>query len=707
MLNVSVIKKLLLILPIYFLLATSSTFACGGGDDCEGNYEIDEKFCPQNRLFKQQNGTVRNAVYIMWKYLDLKIGYQYPTLDELSLKDYLNQLSLITGKSASELKLLLLSGKKKEIRQSYAMESLAENNSYRTVINFLTLAKKMISSNDKLMVLVFARDAALHGEIPPSHKNTNINTSDKIGHWLQYIEASRLFHKKQLDDALKIYKRLAMTSTSWVNETSFYMTARIALIKSQDKFDGYDKTLIDKSLLNRSEALFKKYLDLYPKGLYVKSATHMKRRFYWFRQNRSALNDAIIQFFIEARKSNNKLDISRALHEIFQRFDYSLVISGKTKLPVQAPLLVTLLLANTAQLTKYKAAPEDLNSLTQNRLAYIPYPGLYNYVQSRLLNASGLYRRSANLKPIPNNSIFRHAFLSQQLFASKQIKKPKKQLSLLKSLMNLNRIKNHEWEKVKDSIYLHYINNKLSKILLTNNSILGSKVSLYYYFTRMDKKRLLELTFNRTIPQGKVYILGQFLLLTYYSNGQYTEFLAALDKLKTNPAYMFELRKNTKVKSIPTKRSTDFFKIKSSVKSLMANPKDPKALFNIGYFNLYYALYNNTNKISKDYNFGKSGSQLGTYGYSPLRYFEKSLSLLDISKKYDFEDRLLYYLVRCFKNKKKSNIVSCLGEANYLGIRKDRYHWKKWIVRLLKKYPKSKWVRKLPSPIVRKARKLL
>ncbi len=692
----TIFSTLYLIVFAFFILMSNSGFACGGGPECEQNYSIDLNSCPQNRLFKQQNGTVRNAVYMVWKYLGVKnLDYHYPKTQQITRKQYFTKLSGITGQSITELKSLLLSAKKREVSHWYNVNPLARHNSYHKVINFLIIAKKSVPKPKDLMQLVHARDSALHGE---TFTTSPIKSANKnLRFWLQYIEASRLFYQGKLTPALAIYTNLSTASNPWIKETSLYMTARVVLIASQKKFDGYNKQLIDKILLHKSKLLFQQYLKQYPNGLYTRSAINLKRRFLWFNLRRAALNEAIIEYFIRSIKDKNKLAVTIALHEIFQRFDYTLLMSGKTTLPLRSPILAALLLANTSRLKDYKATHNDLIRLKKNQLNYLPYPGLYHYIHSRLLNASGLYSSTVKVKVIPENSIFKHAFLLQQLIANSKLKNNKQTLQNLQALLKLNTKQDHERQQIIKKIYLHYINNNRSVTLLTNQSILGSKIKLYYFFTLLKNADILDLTINQSIPTRRIFKLGQFLLASQYNKKNYTQFLMTLNKLKTNSRYRQELRRLSQKSLAPSLRSPNFFKVESAIEALVKNSKDPKALFNLGYFNNYYSLYNQKNE----------GFTSFAYGHAPLDYFEKSLALLSKAKHYDFEDRLLYYLVRCFKNTKNS-IVSCVAEhSQNLKIRSERYHWKKWVTRLIRKYPTSKWINKLPPQMIKKVKKSL
>ncbi|VAW76931.1 hypothetical protein MNBD_GAMMA12-1086 [hydrothermal vent metagenome] len=688
----TIVKTFYCLVLACLILTSNFGFSCGGGPECELNYSIDLKSCPQNRLFKQQNGTVRNAVYMVWKYLGVKnLEYHYPKSPQIKRKQYFEKLSDITGKSITELESTLLSAKKREITHWYNVNPIGRHNSYHKVITFLKIVKKSTPDSKDFMLLVRARDAALHGETISikSVKSKNLRS------WLQYIEASRLFYQDKLISALTMYTNLSASLNPWIKETSLYMTARVVLISSQEKFDGYNQQLIDRNLLNKSQSLFSQYLTLYPNGLYASSANNLKRRFLWFNQRRAALNDAIINYFIQSLKDKNTLAITMALHEIFQRFDYKLLISGRTTLPLRSPILSALLLANTARLKNYKASSDDLIRLKKNQLNYIPYPGLYNYINSRLLNAAGLYSSTVKVKVTPENSIFKHAFLLQQLIANKKLKNSRQTLENLQTLLKLNTKHDHERQLIIEKIYLYYINNNLSVALLANQSILGAKINLYYFFKRIKNSDAIHLSFQQSVPAKRAFKLGQFLLAAQYSKKDYAQFLISLNKLKSNPIYMKELRRRSEKSLPPAQRTPDFFKVESAIKALLKNTKDPKALFNVGYFNNYYSFYNQKNE----------GFAPLTYDHAPLDYFEKSLALLSNTKKYDFEDRLLYYLIRCFKNSKEA-IVSCVAEhTQNLNIRNERYHSKKWITRLVRKYPTSKWIKKLPPQMIKGLKK--
>ena len=109
-----------------------------------------------------------------------------------------------------------------------------------------------------------------------------------------YLEGAAAFWRADYDKAAATFASLANTPTAWLRETATYMIARVLINRAQvgafDEYGSFAKGWhADAKTVTAAEAALDKYLQQYPKGVYVQSARGLKRRGYWLEQDTAAL----------------------------------------------------------------------------------------------------------------------------------------------------------------------------------------------------------------------------------------------------------------------------------------------------------------------------------------------------------------------------------------------------------------------------------
>ncbi len=487
--------------------------------------------CALEKEFVETWGVSDNISFFLWRYRQAILYFKYPTLNDINESQYLNALHTLTGLSEKTLKsILLLSKNNLSARSDYHR---THHNNFRNVINYLSHARSTINNNHDFLQLVIARHAALFGEATPIKKYHNTLT---LLPWLRYVKATNLYYHGDFLRANTIYRRLDKTSSKWVNETSLYMRAKILLLKAQKNYPVNQSTRANVMILKKSEILFEQYLFQYPQGLYAKSAHNLKRRFMWLRRDRLTLNSAIFKNFITTYGSHDKMAMARAAHEIINLIDYSLLISGKTKLPVRAPILTAILIGNSYRMSNYKASASDLIRLQQYQKKYFQYPGLFKYIQLRLTNSIDTYKRAPTTTIHDKNNPFYTAFNKQKIIA---YMKNGDHRSGQKLLLNLR-----DKDEVINRAHDYYISTRQYKAILTHKTILGKNFSVEKLIKYAPHTDILTIMRSNYTSNTQIYWMGKALIQYYQENNKDSKLI--MQQLKQNKIFMSEQRKHTK-----------------------------------------------------------------------------------------------------------------------------------------------------------------
>lgn len=524
------------------------------------------------------------------------------------------------------------------------------------------------------------------------NKIKQIRASPKVQPYLDYLKAAALFYGYNHNEAYESFKKIAAEETgwktklffwrktpqSWVMETATYMTARLALIRAQVKWDGQSEPtpeMIDQGLLQQSEAGFQDYLSRYPEGLYAASAKGMKRRIVWL-QGR----DGELQSLIKAKANdtfrvvtpqNSERPPTSEIDE-FIRFYNSPVYAGKDH-----PLVVTLNWFGDTVPTN-----QDVKALDQQDADFAAYRGLKDFMKAWAHFKAGRYQAVLDLpSPPPVVTDWNKAELSFALLR-------------VRSLLELG--KTGEAEQALLTIHAQYQYPHIE--MLYARIAVAAKTPL----------KIFE-------PQAAIKSVELLSDMAQYglSDDQLREGLQSKAVGTDNHLILLEelLRRQLLVqdfdaltKTIQGEENLGIFK---DARTFIKNRTTPEGKLAIGKF-IYHTYLTPDWQVRDHSGWEQRGlselqqacpecitqdpDSLKVKAVPAYTYFLEAQAEAERLKQGETEASALHYIIVCFKN---GNYSEYSGRCRW-NNEKDINNGKLWFERLHKMYPKSVWAQKTP-----------
>lgn len=544
------------------------------------------------------------------------------------------------------------------------------SNNFENALAFIESAAGDPPAAPFLRDVIIDRDAVLHLCASPSQEQkSNLEKSlDELGRqkgagdYAKYLQASYFFYTGAYKKAIEYYQSLDSASNAWIRETALYLVGRTYLIFSQEKWSGWGKLdAVDKELLNKAEAAYRKYLSLYPAGRYSESARNIPRRIMFLRQNTELLNTELERLFeaaLEERNENRMLPIT---NEVLNFYSPKQISFGSPLITAYQLFLGTV------------PGQDDLIYFRENAARYIKYPGLQTLLEAETLFLQKKYRALIDLPFRTNNGVpvivdmalrTLHAEANEQLGNYAEARNIWIQAARRADPANYP----HFFQMSLAHNYLK--DNKIDLIALEGSGVTEEKI-LKEIFETLASDSLLEslIVSPKTLKEARP--LAQTALLNrYVLERRYPDLLRILKQVK-NPGI--------------------YTQVETAARTLSRNKKDPKALLNAGYFIYYNGIH-----PPACWKSGFAAKYRGQYKVDldpaslkpPIDYFTAALARFGQDDRSEVEAKLLHYAIISFKPSNKAR------DSTWGRRYEDGQRGKEWYERLHKKYPNSKWAKK-------------
>jgi hypothetical protein len=398
-----------------------------------------------------------------------------------------------------------------------------------------------------------------------------VSSENEESRYSTYQQGAQHFRDGEYAEALKIFVDLRGTASrsqswlarifgkypySWVTEASTYMIARCQLILSQNDWHGYGDPArsINGVVLQRAESSYVRYLDEYPKGLYVNSAQNIHRKISYLSGDQSQLDLELKQAMLGQFPPATGFTIGsvvdvRIISEFINYF------RGNLDFVQDSPILLAY-----AWLRTPTPDSTDMIALEARESDFAPYPGLFRFVQ-----ALGLYklnRFGELLEKTPEVPCeMKNLWLSTQLLRARSFAKTGDTTAALAALQKMHAISPED--QIEVEIASMRINHGDGLWLFSNRSpIIDLGHLRMFAMAGLQDSELVAGLARSDIKGAKRQIIADELARRYILTGRFVEFTRLFD-------------------SIPV---TIFMPVESLVTKLAANPHDMQALVNVGEF---------------------------------------------------------------------------------------------------------------------------
>ncbi len=506
--------------------------------------------------------------------------------------------------------------------------------------------------------------------------------AEKFKHALSvddYKEALRIFEslsEQKHPFIEKVSKWIGKDTYSWPREASTYMIGRTQAVIAQYNWNGYDSPaeIVDQELVKSADGSYKRYLSLYPNGLYADSAKNMKRRILFLSGKKEELQSILKQEVNKNLNGDSNIDVN--LFYEFLRFNRD-GIDTKTD-----ALLVIL----SRWMKDIKPVEEDIQNIEAREKEFKNDESLFRYIRALGLYQMGKYNEL--IEKTPEEKIEKNILsMSTALLRARSLKKLGKYEEALKVLTYLNQVAG--WDASAFEIARLKIENHDTLWLYTNLSPLKNELVLRSVAQNaLDDSELEQALQNKDISGDRRQFLTDELMLRHLLAQRF-------DKL---------------AKLLNHENNLGIFKsIKSSVNRLDKNPKDSRSLLDVANFEYYNGMQPNYTfqsvyayTISSTEQFlpwceacQKFEERKKTY-HPPLSLYQSVLDMNPNTK--DVTPEALHYLIKCFKGNESRYRCQWKYESyedNNEG-NQTKNESKEWFQRLHKNYPNSPWAEKTP-----------
>ncbi len=522
-------------------------------------------------------------------------------------------------------------------------------------------------------------------------QNINILKQKNIaGDYPAYLEAAVYFYSQAYDKALPIFEALAKKDVTqpnriirfyhrligkkepskWLKETSTYMIARVHLVKSQYKWDGYSHTedMVDKTEVNLAKQGFDSYLKAYPNGLYVNSAKGLQRKIDNLAGDTKALGLALKNGMTEALNLPDSSDKANIIYNRYLEFSR---YAPNIDIAKDHPLLVAYEIMNDQNL------PSDaLVELDSSKKHYETYPGLYKFLKAAILFRNKQYAQL--LEQIPaENLVDKPIPISIEALRARSYEALGNEKEAIATWQKINLVHKDD-DTTQLALAGLYVNKHHFRELLLDKTISNKRIFLDMLQFATTNQELVELL-NTKLPQEKRNLVERQLLKRYILTGDFKEFSSLIANSAT-PGI--------------------FKEVQESAETLSDNPNDPASLSAIGSFihNYNITAQGMAGKEEPDYDSGLdeiepyckscinyNESSLVKHMLSAYDYFVKAEDNYKISGKNENEAKTLHYLVECFRPSTWG--YECVQRKDYKNMSKSYFN------RLHNLYPNSNWAK--------------
>jgi hypothetical protein len=142
--------------------------------------------------------------------------------------------------------------------------------------------------------------------------------------YLRYIDAANAFYADDYSTAEQLFSALATASTAWVKEAALYNLIRVAIRKAQrqsgDSYGFFDLARVDQTQANKILPAIQQYVQAFPQGRFVDSATQLKRRAYWLSHDNKNLLQSYVEAINAIRNNNDFLAAAQLAVEIDTKY---------------------------------------------------------------------------------------------------------------------------------------------------------------------------------------------------------------------------------------------------------------------------------------------------------------------------------------------------------------------------------------------------
>lgn len=492
--------------------------------------------------------------------------------------------------------------------------------------------------------------------------------------FVAYVKGAAQMYLRRDADAVKTFEGLGDAKNEWVKETATYVRARALLRQAQAKWDGYQfgaggQFGIDQALVDQAGTAFKDYVKAYPKGRYAESATSMERRVLLLKDDRAALQAAVFAAFKQRLAAKDLRTVGR---KILGELNYVTKI-GAEGFPADQPVLAAAF-AGSTEIQK-EAAPDILKAVEKNEDAYKAYPGAFALTKAELQLKVGDFAAAEKTSSgalggevPPRIALALRQALAEAYVGQKKAQDAAKELTALFAA-------GPNFKEDEDLVALLLKaaqESKDYKLLFAGDAPTAkpeaARSALRDLFEDADLRKIVAMP-DLAAP---LRAAAQFPVLEKPLLDQDVEAF-----LKDYEAFG---------------KPAPFDQVEAAARTLMTTPKDPKALFNYGYFlavRLVPTLASDhccACNIVKGLDPYESGSSRKYK--QPIEYYVEALENIGPEKGKDLEAKILHHAIMCFK---ASNAAGyCTGYQSEQKFPKEVR--KAWFDRL-KTHKGSKWLK--------------
>jgi hypothetical protein len=142
--------------------------------------------------------------------------------------------------------------------------------------------------------------------------------------YFSYISAANAFYADDYSTAEQLFSALSTSTTSWVKEAALYDLIRVEIRKTQrqsgDSYGFFDLAKVDQAQANKILPAIQRYLNEFPQGHFVDSATQLKRRAYWLSHDNKNLLKSYLDAINAIRNNNDFIAAAKLAAEIDNKY---------------------------------------------------------------------------------------------------------------------------------------------------------------------------------------------------------------------------------------------------------------------------------------------------------------------------------------------------------------------------------------------------
>lgn len=494
--------------------------------------------------------------------------------------------------------------------------------------------------------------ASLIGELD----RAGANNAD-LGDATNYLAAATLFYTGKPAEAATRFKALKASSHGWIGEAATYTYARALMVAAQVDWDGYSYfDRIDGLLLEQASAAFEAYLDAYPRGRYVESASNIVRRLAYLAGDAETLNRLAVARFTRLLAARDFAEIGlTASHEITEYVDVaSLTVDD---FPFESPLLAATLAPHAPVLIEH--ADTALARLAAAKAVYAEYPGLYELVAVPLLAAAKRPEAFAIDVPADAPASVRYGVHYERALAfERNGRNADARRALRQVAVELPALVTDD-AYVADILRLHFADNDFSDAGAPGSPFLDADVAADLFERIASEDVIAAMATGDVAPAAHAELLFRML-----REKRWKEFVDLYER---------------------SGKPTPFTDVETAARSLVTNPSNPKGLFNVGFFLKLQNGY--AHPCCPCEKLKNAPPSVIDSRPSAVQFYVDALDALDEQPDAGLEPKVLANAILCFKE--STDAAFCrrgLGSALI-----DKSTRAAWFKRLKTKYASSSW----------------